>query len=199
MTKDGLRSGLRSRRRAALALIVALGGALALAPSVGATGVSVTASEELTEGGFEFIGSTPAALTFPATKITGKNIVITKGQPFNVSDARGTGAGWNITATSTLFKNGTHALSSTATTIGSAPADECDAEATCTKATNAISYPYTLPAGETLPTATKMFDAAENSGMGNQTVTPTWSLTVPGNAYKGIYTATWEFSLVSGP
>ncbi|SRR5579875_96652 len=199
MTMDGLRSLFQARWQIALALVAAAAGMLSVAGQASATGVSVAASEELTEGGFEFIESTPAAVAFPATRITGKNIVITKGQPFDVSDARGTGAGWNITATSTVFKNGTHALLSTATTIGSAPSDACDAGATCTLASNAISYPYTLPAGETMPTATKMYDAAENSGMGNQTVTPTWSLTVPGNAYKGTYTATWEFSLVSGP
>lgn len=199
MTTDGLRSLFQARQRAAFVLIAAVAASLGFAASAAAAGVNVAASEELTEGGFEFIESTPAAVAFPATRITGKNIVITKGQPFNVSDARGTGAGWNITATSTVFKNGTHALLSSATTVGSSPSDVCDAEATCTPATDSITYPYTLPAGETMPTATKLFDAAENSGMGNQTITPTWSLTVPGNAYKGTYTATWEFSLVSGP
>jgi hypothetical protein len=187
-------------RLAAIAAIAALCCCAALARAGTAlASVSITATEEVTEGTLQFINSTPANVTFPVTGLTGKNLTVTKTQPFDVGDARGTGAGWNVTATSTVFKNGTHTLAATATTVGSAPTVECDAEATCTKATSGVTYPYTLPAGETMPTATKLFDAAETTGMGDQTVTPTWSLAVPANAYHGTYTATWEFTLATGP
>jgi hypothetical protein len=63
-----------------------------------------------------------------------------------------------------------------------------------------VSYPYSLPAGATTaPTATKLFNAPLGSGMGDQTVTPTWTLAIPANAYAGSYTSTWTLSLVSGP
>ena len=62
-----------------------------------------------------------------------------------------------------------------------------------------MSYPYTLPAAATAPTATKLYNAPAGTGMGDQTVTPTWTLTIPANAYAGTYTSTWTLSLVSGP
>jgi hypothetical protein len=64
-----------------------------------------------------------------------------------------------------------------------------------------VSFPYTLPAAATAPTATKLFDAATNTGLGAQTFTATWTLTIPAGAVASAtpYTSTWTFSLVSGP
>jgi len=73
------------------------------------------------------------------------------------------------------------------------------AAATTATATSNISFPYTLPAGSTAPTATKLYNAAANTGLGNQTVAGTIRVAVPANAYAGTYTSTWTFSLVSGP
>jgi hypothetical protein len=56
-----------------------------------------------------------------------------------------------------------------------------------------------LPAAGTAPTATKVFNSAVNTGMGNQTVSPTWKVAVPANTFAGTYTSTWTLSLVSGP
>jgi hypothetical protein len=47
--------------------------------------------------------------------------------------------------------------------------------------------------------ATKLFNAAAASGIGNQTVTPTFKLAVPANTYAGTYTSTWTLTLASGP
>ena len=44
-----------------------------------------------------------------------------------------------------------------------------------------------------------MYNAAANTGLGNQTVTPTWRLAVPANTFAGTYASTWTISLVSGP
>src|SRR5439155_5241632 len=111
-------------------------------------------------------------------------------------------AGWNITLTSTTFSTGggsPHTLATTATTVQSAPTVTCDSGYTCTLATNSVTYPYTVPAGATAPTATKLFNAAANTGTGNETLTPTFRVTIPANAYVGTYTSTWTLSLVSGP
>ena len=88
--------------------------------------------------------------------------------------------------------------------MNAAPAVACDGGSTCSVATpstggTAVTYPYTLPAGTTAPTATKMFSAAAGTGMGNQTASTAWSLAIPGNAHSGSYTSTWTLSLVSGP
>ena len=66
-------------------------------------------------------------------------------------------------------------------------------------ATNGVSYPYALPAGATAPTATKIFSAAANTGLGNQTVTVVLQLAIPASTFAGSYSSTWTFTLVSGP
>jgi hypothetical protein len=137
-------------------------------------------------------------VSFSAT-LGGADQTVTSNQGIDVSDATGSGTGWNLTATSTTFTTGTHSLSTSATTVSSAPSVACDAGTTCTTATNSVTYPYSLPAATTAPTATKLYNAAANTGMGNQTVTVAWKLAVPGNAYAGSYTSTWTLSLVSGP
>ena len=75
----------------------------------------------------------------------------------------------------------------------------CDSGATCALATNSIAYPYALPAGSGPPTASKIFDAASSSGMGDQTVTPMFSLAIPAHVVPASYTSTWTISIVSGP
>ncbi len=167
---------------------------------VAAPAMATTASETLTAGSLGF-ASTPGSVTFPATTLNGQDKTVTAQQPLDIADATGSGAGWNITATSTLFKSGTNALPAGATTVSSAPAaPTCDSNVTCTPGgSTTVSFPYTLPAAATAPTATKLFNAPAGTGMGDQTVTPSWSLAIPGNAYAGSYTSTWTLSLVSAP
>jgi hypothetical protein len=62
-----------------------------------------------------------------------------------------------------------------------------------------VSYPYTLPAATTAPTATKLYNATATTGMANQTVSATFRLAVPASTFAGTYTSTWTYSLVSGP
>jgi hypothetical protein len=134
-----------------------------------------------------------------AGTLSGADQTLSAAQAFDVGDATGSGAGWNATATSTTFTTGTHTLATGATTVTSAPGVACDSGAACTVATNSVSYPYTLPAAGTAPTATKLFSAALNTGLGNQTVSPTWKLAVPASTFAGTYNSTWTLSLVSGP
>jgi hypothetical protein len=180
--------------RRLLAAAAAAGAAVLLtAAPAGATSATAT----LTAGSLAFV-STPPAVGFSAT-LNGTDQTPTDAQALDIGDATGSGAGWNITATSTTFTAGAHTLSTTATTVTSTPTVACDAITTCTLATNSIGYPYTLPAAGTAPTATKLFNAASNTGMGNQTVTPTWKLAVPASTYAGTYTSTWTLSLASAP
>lgn len=178
---------------------LALGTALLVPAAAGAT----VASEQVNPGSLSFINSTPADLVFPAVTLDGTDQTVTQSQAFDVSDATGSQAGWSITATSTTFTAAGRTLSNTATTIQSAPTRVCDGGSSCTLATNSVSYPYVLPAATTAPVATKLFNAAASTGMGNQTVTPTWTLSVPSDTWAGgaanPYTSTWTFTLVSGP
>jgi len=159
---------------------------------------ATTATANLTAGSLGFV-SAPPNVTFADT-LNGTNQTATTTQAIDVSDATGSGVGWNVTGTSTTFTSGAHTLG--ATTIGSTPTVACDSGATCALATvngTKVSYPYTLPSGATAPTATELFDASANTGMGNQTFTPTWSLAIPANTFAGTYTSTWTISLVSAP
>jgi hypothetical protein len=176
--------------------VAAIGSMLLITSPAGAT----TASATLTAGSLGF-ASTPGNVTFPSVALNGQNRSVNASQPLDIADATGSGAGWNVTATSTLFSSGSYTLPAGATTITSAPAAAtCDTGVTCTPAaSNSVSYPYSLPAANTAPTATKLFTAGIGTGMGDQTLNPSWSLAIPANAYAGNYTSTWTLSLVSGP
>jgi hypothetical protein len=176
------------------ALVLSAAALLAAAP------LAVTGTATISAGSLGFV-STPPNVSFSAT-LTGLDQTVSANEALDVGDATGSGTGWNVTATSTTFTTGggsPHLLSTTATTLTSAPSDVCDASSTCALATNSITYPYTLPAAASAPTATKLYNAAANTGMGNQTVTPAWKLSVPASTYAGTYTSTWTLSLVSGP
>jgi hypothetical protein len=165
-----------------------------MAPAAGATSATAT----LTGGSLAFV-SAPPAVSFAGT-LSGTNQALTTTQPIDVGDNTGSGLGWNVTATSTQFTVGAKTLSLTATTVPSAPVPACDATVTCTVATNAIAFPYSLPAAPTTaPTATKLFNAAVGTGMANQTFTPTWSVAIPASTLAGAYLSTWTESLVSAP
>jgi len=181
----------------AAAALAALGlpAAVLLAAPAGATSATVTVTG--CSGGLAFV-SAPAALAWSVT-LNGADQTQTTTESLDVDDCTGTGKGWNITLTSTTFTTGTHNLPTSASTIQSAPTVSCDTGSTCTVATNSITYPYTVPAGSTAPTATKMFDAAVGTGMGDQTVASIFQVAIPANTYAGTYTSTWTFTLATGP
>jgi len=186
-------TGRRMRRIGLVAGLLAVTGlTLEGLPASATTGTAT-----INAGTLAFVSSLPN-VSFSAT-LNGLDQTISSTQALDISDATGSGAGWDVTATSTTFTAGAKTLSTAATTLTAAPADACDGGATCTLATNSITYPYTLPAAATAPTATKLFNGAANSGMGNQTVTPSWKLSIPASTLAGTYTSTWTISLVSGP
>ena len=139
--------------------------------------------------------TTPGNITF-ANTLNGTDQIATATLALDVGSGVITG-GWNITATSTAFTAGIRNLAAAATTILIIPTRACDT--TCTLATTNVTYPYTLPAATTAPTATKLFNAQAGTGNGNQTITPTFTLTIPANTYAGTYTSTWTITISSGP
>jgi len=182
-----------SARRLIIAALLA-GGVLG---TTALPAVATTATATITGGTLGFV-SAPAATGFNVS-LTGKDLVATSTQTFDVGDATGSGAGWNVTATSTTFTAGSHSLAPTSVTVPAVPTVACDSGASCTTATNGVSYPYSLPAGATAPTATKVYSAAANTGLGNQTVTLAFQLAIPASTFAGSYSSTWTYSLVTGP
>lgn len=144
--------------------------------------------------------SLPSTVDFSGT-LTGLDQVLTSTLALDVGDGTAT-SGWSVSATSTRFSSGgasPHLLAADATTVQSQPTTACDGSAACVAPTNAVSYPYALPAGTTAPTATKLFTAAAGTGVCDQTVSTTFSLAVPSGAYAASYSSTWTFTVSSGP
>ena len=120
--------------------------------------------------------------------------------PLTIKDTRGSGAGWNATITSTQFTTGggsPQTLATNASTL-TGVTSSCTS-GTCTNPTNAITYPVSVPAASSPPTAVKFFNAAANTGMGVFTNTPTIGVFVPQSSFAGTYTSTLTLSVVSGP
>jgi hypothetical protein len=167
-----------------------------LATAAVAAANNITATGTVTGAGSVSL-SAGATASFSDT-LDGTDQTVTYQLPLTVVDARGTGGGWNMTVTSTQFTTGTRTLATSAssmTTVASA----CNAGSTCTSPTNALTLPIAVPAGVTAPTAVKFFNSAANTGMGAFTVTPTVSVTIPGNAYAGSYASTVTIAIAAGP
>jgi hypothetical protein len=170
---------------------------LALAAAASASAANVTATATVNAGTLSL--STSATPSVSST-LNGVDQSPTYTLPMSVLDATGSGSGWNVTITSTTFTTGggsPHLLSTTASNA-TGVTSSC-ATGTCTNPTNSITYPLGVPAGSSAPTAVKLFNAAANSGMGNFTITPTISVSIPANTYAGTYTSTVTVAVVSGP
>lgn len=170
--------------------------ALLLVPASGQA-ASVTASGSVT--GSVLSASTSATPSFSANLDSGDSTQ-TYTVPLTIQDTRGTGTGWNLTVTSTTFTTGggspdllaTNASSLTGVTSGCSTG-------TCTNPANAQTYPTSVPAATTAPTAVKFFNTTANNGMGRFTITPTIGVTIPQNAFAGTYNSTVTLSIVTGP
>jgi hypothetical protein len=142
---------------------------------------------------------TSASPTF-STSLDSGDHTPTYAIPLTTTGSVSPATGWNETITSTQFSSGTHTLSTSASTIGSAPTATCDSQyANCSPPTNAVTYPVAVPAAAVAPSAIKFFDAATGTGAGEFTITPTITVTVPQNTFAGTYTSTVTIAIVSGP
>lgn len=140
----------------------------------------------------------PSMVSLPSVTLPGTDTSVTTSTGLTPDDETGNLAGWNISATSTTFTNaGGKTLPTNATeiTAGSASASA----GSCSLPTNSITYPVSLPAASSPPTAVKVFDAAAGSGAGPNSVTLTEKLLVPAKAYSGTYSSTWIYTIASGP
>jgi hypothetical protein len=142
--------------------------------------------------------SAPTSATFPSFTLNGTDQTATTTVDLTPDDETGSDSGWNITGTSTTLTNGsgrTLPVTATQETVASTAA----ASGNCSLPTNSVGYPLTLPAGPTPPTPVKLYNAAAGSGWGPVKATLTFRLSVPANSFRGIYTSTWTFAIVSGP
>jgi hypothetical protein len=172
---------------------------MALPATAMAAGQDVPGTANITLGGLTM--TTPTAVGFTGV-LTGVDQVVQTAQALDIVDARGSGAGWNVTLTSTQFVTATLPVKTLPVAASSdvAVLSGCDAGVTCTLGDNSlVTYPIAIPAGTTAPTAIKIQTAAVDTGLGGQTWTHVMALALAGNTQVGDYTSTWTYSLTSAP
>jgi hypothetical protein len=173
-------------------IVITLGIAvLALTAATAALANTFTATA--TVSGTAGIGLTLPASASITDTLDGTDQTATYAPVLGVVDARGTGAGWNLTLAATTFSDGSGHTLAAGSVTGAVQA--CHSGSSCTAASSSgISYPLTLSG-----TAAKVFNAALNSGLGKIDVTPTVQVSIPGNAYAGTYTSTVTIAAATGP
>jgi hypothetical protein len=163
----------------------------ALVTAAAATAATLTATAVIS-GAAGLSLNLPSSPSMSAT-LDGTDQTVSYSPALGLVDARGTGAGWNLTIAATTFGDGAGHTLAPGTVTGVAQA--CHAGGTCTLGTSSgITYPLTVSS-----TAAKFFNAAANTGLGKVDVTPTVSVAVPGNSFAGTYTSTVTLVTASGP
>jgi WxL domain surface cell wall-binding len=163
----------------------------ALAAATAALAGTLTASATVT-------GASGLGLNLPANPsisdtLDGTDQTVTYAPALGVVDARGSGAGWNLSVSATAFSDGNGHTLQPGTVTGVTQA--CHSGSSCTGATSSgVSYPLTISG-----TAAKFFNATAGTGLGKVDVTPAIDVAIPGNGYAGTYTSTVTLAAATGP
>jgi hypothetical protein len=128
---------------------------------------------------------------------------VTYSLPITVTDARGSGSGWNLMITSTRFKTqdgdrDEDQLPASASRVSTVSVS-CGTSSTCTKPIDSVSYPVGVPAGYPLPASVKFFNAAISSGLGKFQLTMMVNVSIPAHTEPGIYSSTIILTIANGP
>ena len=176
------------KQRILITLSVAAAALIVTAVAVASSTLTATATVSGTAGISINLPSNPSV----SDTIDGTDQTASYSPVLGIVDARGTGAGWNLTISATALTDGSsHTLAQSVSAVSSA----CHAGSTCTNATSSgITYPLSVST-----TAAKFFSSALNTGMGKIDVTPTVQIAIPGNSYAGTYTSTVTLATATGP
>ena len=199
-TKEGKSMHLNKSR----SIVFYLGFMLILALTIGSAAIGVFADSggataNVTGGTLSATGSYASAVA--SATLNGTNQTASYSLPITVTDATGSGLGWNLTisGSSLSCQSGTCLGKSNAPTLTqqvAAATGACANQGTCTNiiSSNLPSLPFAIG-----NQATKYFEADSNSGMGIFTVTTNVNILISGNAYAGSYGGTVTVTSVSGP
>jgi len=135
------------------------------------------------------------AVTLDGTIQTGTGALINS---FNVTDARGTGAGWDVAVSSTQFTNPatTTVLSAGSLTLGAPNVTEGDGSSA---ASDIVSEGGNIDNDAATPVT--ILSAGTDEGMGSFTVDsiPMTLTLLPKEVYAGTYTSTVTVAFTAGP
>ncbi len=147
---------------------------------------------------------TAADVTLSGVTLDGTDKLSTSASGSNswsASDARGTGAGWNLTIGATDFTDGVDKTIDIAQSDSEFKIQLLDANVTVTagntKPVSAVTTLSPIPDTGSL----KFLSAATDTGMGTYAIAPNFELEVPAETYvgSGTYTSTITITAATGP
>ena len=124
-------------------------------------------------------------------QLTGGDVTAT-GTLADLSVTSGCATGWHLDAATTQFVAGQRTLPTNALQVTGVAVQV----ASGTAPTNGVTYPVALVGGGG---TSRIFAAANGTGVGNFVLTPKVNLTVPAATYAGQYAATITLTLSAGP
>lgn len=144
-------------------------------------------------GGSLSVTTTPVA--FGVVSLLGADLIVdTQPSPWNATDARGSGLGWNVTLTATDFTSTGGTIASGNFKMKLDDANIAAVGGNASPTSQATSY---QPLDSVLPL--KLMAAAVATGMGSYDFTPDARLTIPAESVPGTYEAFMTVSINSGP
>lgn len=198
------------RRSAARTAITAVAGSVLIVGLGAPAAFAADATDVTVNGGSLGITVDPTAGNFGAVTLDGAAKTTTATfDGFEVNDARGTGAGWNVTVQATQFAEWDSTLNANAggyvpsgKTLAlnslSLAAPTVAADGTTSAAPSVLTGPFSIDGGS----AVKVASAAAGGGMGKYDFTQATNpltLSVPASVYAKTYRSTLTVSTVSGP
>jgi hypothetical protein len=177
-----------------LVLTLTIGGG-----AIGAFADSGGATANVTGGTLTATGNYTNAVA--TATLNGNDQTASYAVPVTVTDATGSGLGWNLTisGSSLSCQSGACLGKNNAPTLTqqfASASGVCANQGACTKisSSNQVTTAFNIT-----NQPTKFFEADANSGMGIFTVTTTVNILIPGNAYAGGYSGTITVTSISGP